>query len=102
MEKLVRFLPWYLEVREALSRDNWLSACAAIDDCFSLHASPPTTCLVFLVRQLVPDRFQVPVGLLQSDAGLVDGFEDNKVVDSNAHFVLVFSKKPLNKHYLYT
>ena len=58
--------------------------------------SPPELCLLSLVGQLVPDCFQVFVGFLQAGAGLVDGFEDGNVVDSDARFPLMFSEELLN------
>src|SRR5260370_7579209 len=64
--------------------------------------SPPVPRLVFFVGQLVPDRFQVLVGLLQAGARLVDGSEDGNVVDSDADFGLMFPQKFLNENDLFS
>lgn|SRR6516162_10320272 len=97
MEALVDALARSLKSDTVLTRDNGLSAFGAVDACFPLHASPPTVCLVFLVGQLVPNRFQVPISLLQACTDLVDGFENGNVVDADAHFGLVFPEELLNK-----
>jgi len=64
--------------------------------------SPPVPRLVFFVGQLVPDRFQVLVGLLQAGARLVDGSEDGNVVDSDADFRLMFPQEFLNEDDLFS
>jgi hypothetical protein len=64
--------------------------------------SPPAPRLVFFVGQLVLDRFQVLVGLLQAGAGLVDGPEDGNVVDSDADFELMFPEEFLNEDDLFS
>ncbi len=64
--------------------------------------SPPVPRLVFFVGRLVPDRFQVLVGLLQAGARLVDGSEDGNVVDSDADFGLMFPQKFLNEDDLFS
>src|SRR5258708_29246401 len=44
------------------------------------HGLPPALCLLFLVRQLLPDRFQVLIGFLQAGTDLVDGSKDANVI----------------------
>lgn len=100
MEALVDAFAWNLESDKVFTRDNGLPAFGAVDDCFPLHSSPPPICLVFLVGQLVPNRFEVLVSLLQASAGLVDGPEDGKVVDFDAHFGLMFPEELLDKENL--
>jgi hypothetical protein len=102
MKELVGFFAWDLEANKPFTRDNGLSAFAAMDDCFRFHGSPPELCLDFLVGQLVLDRFQVFVGFLQAGAGLVDGSEDGDVVDSDAHFELMFLEEPLDQVKLFS
>jgi len=100
MEALVDALAWDLESDKVFTRDNGLAAFGAVDDRFPLHSSPPRICLVFLVRQLVPNRLEVLVSLLQASAGLVDGPEDGNVVDSDVHFGLMFPEELLDEENL--
>jgi hypothetical protein len=102
VKELVGFVARNLEADKVFTRDNGLSALAAMDDCFSFHGSPPTLCLVFLEGQLVPDRFQVLVGLLQAGPSLVDSSENGNVVDSDAHFGLMFPKELLDQAKLFS
>jgi hypothetical protein len=102
MKELVDFFAWDLEANKPFTRDNGLSAFAAMDDCFWFHGSPPDLCLDLFVGQLVLDRFQVFVGFLQAGAGLVDGSEDGNVVDSDAHFELMFREELLDQDKLFS
>jgi hypothetical protein len=49
MEELIGFIAGNLEAHnaEALSRDNWFLAFAAVNKGFRLHGSLPEICLVF-------------------------------------------------------
>jgi hypothetical protein len=100
MEAPVDACAWNLESDKVFTRHNGLLAFGAVHDCFPLHSSPPSICLVFLAGQLVPNCFEVLVSLLQASAGLVDGPEDGNVVDSDAHFGLMFPEELLNKENL--
>jgi hypothetical protein len=57
VEELVGFLPWYLEANKVFSRNNRLSAFAAIDDCYLFHGSLTALWFVLLVGQFVLDPF---------------------------------------------
>lgn len=97
MEALVDALARNLESDKVLTRDDGLSAFGAVDDCFPLHASPSTICLVFLAGQLVSNRLQVLVSLLQAGAELVNGFENSNVVDADVHFGLLLPEELLDE-----
>lgn len=57
MEALIDAFAWNLESRKVLTLDYGLSAFEAVDDCFPLHPSLPAIWFVFLVGQLLPNRF---------------------------------------------
>jgi len=94
VEKLIGFLPRHFATNKVFTRDDRLSAFEA-DGCLAFHGSPLAPCLVFLVGQLFPNRFQVLISLLQSDADLFDGFENSNVVNADVHFGLMFRQKSL-------
>jgi len=62
---------------------------------------PPALCLLFVVGQLILDRFQVLIGFLQARPDLVDGPEDGNVIVCYAHFGLVFTEELLNDESLF-
>lgn len=96
MKALVDAFARDLESDKVLTRDNGLSAFVT-DDGFPFHGSPPAPGAVFLVGQLLPDRFQILVRLVQASAGLVDGPEKGNVVDSDVYFALVFLEELLDE-----
>jgi len=102
MKALLDASAWNLESGKVLARENRLPTMAETDDCFAFHGVTSRPRLVFFVGQLVPDRFQVLVGLLQAGARLVDGSEDGNVVDSDADFRLMFPQEFLNEDDLFS
>ena len=102
MKALVDASAWSLESGKVLARENRLPTMAATDDCFAFHGVTSRPPLGILVGQLVPDRFQVLVGLLQAGARLVDGSEDGNVVNSDADFGLMFPQEFLNEDGLFS
>jgi len=70
MKELVGFLAGDLETHEAeaLSRNNWLLASAAIEYGSKFHALPRERCLFFLVGQFISQGFQILIGFLQTSA----------------------------------
>lgn len=97
MEALVGAFAWNLESDKVLTLDNGVSALRAVDNAFPFHGSSPVPWFVFLVGQLVSNRLQVPVSLLQAGANLVDGFENGDVVDLYVHFRPVLVEELLDE-----
>src|SRR5882672_1363493 len=98
VEEVVAFLAGNFEAgeTETSSRDNGLLTFAADEDCPEFQRSPPKLCLLFLVGQLVSQRFQIPIGFLKTSACLLNGLEHFEVVDTDSHLGLVRFEKLLD------
>jgi hypothetical protein len=97
VEALIDVFARNLESDKVLTLDNGLPAFGAVDSGFPFHGSSPALCFVFLVGQLLLNRFQVLISLLQASADLVDGFENGNVVDADVHFALMLPEELLDE-----
>src|SRR6267378_4278299 len=86
---------------EMFRRDSAPMVLTGVEDGFPPHGLPPALCFLFLVGQLIPDRFQVLIGFLQAGADLVDGPKDGNVIVCYALFSRMFAEELLNEENLF-
>src|SRR5258706_12376689 len=82
-------------------RDSAPMALTGVEDGLPPHGLPPALCFLFLVGQLLPDRFQVLIGFLQAGTDLVDGSKDGNVIVCYALFGRMFAEELLNDENLF-
>src|SRR5258707_5061593 len=86
---------------EMFRRDNAPMALTGVEDGLPPHGLPPALCFLFLVGQLLPDRFQVIIGFLQAGTDLVDGSKDGNDIVCYALFGRMLAEEILTEENIF-